>query len=747
MASKMTMVNVQQGPICIIGMHRSGTSMVARLLNLCGLYLGPAEHLVGSLESNPLGHFEHVGFLKINEALLAHLGGSSDNPPDLKDGWELDPSLEPFVHEAQALIGTFPSHVLWGWKEPRTSLLVPFWRLLIPSIRFVICVRNPLDVAKSLARRDGVSIEHGAALWYRYMRAAIRDTEGCPRILTFYEDFFRDPDQETRKLLSFCGLGFPANSSELEDAVASDLRHHSSGLSELLGDQRILPQHVLFFLGLRAIETLSYSGARLGCLDTDVSLEGASELIRLTETATVGGTELERRWAAIIEDKDALIADLNSQLVAMQQTMGWRMLERLRRMRDQVFPEGSRRRNIYWGLRRGSEVLLEEGPATFAWKLGHKTLKLASALVPKPRAVRRLRATLSPSIRRRMAELEASGLFDAEWYLAQNPDVRAAGMDPLVHYVRHGAAQGRSPNPLFDASLYVAAHHGKVHPEDALLHFYHSGLDVAPGAYRTPDVLVSVQRRYQASTEMRCLRDGRPTQRKFAVYLQCGSGSVHRQWLKGEVRPWDLVVNHYDDTHVGRIPCDIEFQQVGAHPGTKFTSFLTLLTLWPDLVRQYDYIMLLDDDILMSERDVTLLFETATKYSLDLAQASLTVDSYYAHPVCKHRAAAHPRYVNAVEIMMPILSRRAVEVGGHVFAQTVSGWGLDLVLGKLVAEQLNGRAAIIDSIAARHTKPIDPRKGAFYMMLRESNIFPEIELTHMQRMYGTGRDIVELGRP
>jgi hypothetical protein len=49
-----------------------------------------------------------------------------------------------------------------------------------------------------------------------------------------------------------------------------------------------------------------------------------------------------------------------------------------------------------------------------------------------------------------------SGLFDTDWYLAQNPDVAAAGINPLVHYLRHGAAEGRDPNPLFDTDWYLA---------------------------------------------------------------------------------------------------------------------------------------------------------------------------------------------------------------------------------------------------------------------------------------------------
>ena len=84
------MESPNDGPVCIIGMHRSGTSMVANLLRRHGLSLGPDECLLGANESNQAGHFEHAGFVEINEALLKQLGGSWDNPPRLQSGWEQD---------------------------------------------------------------------------------------------------------------------------------------------------------------------------------------------------------------------------------------------------------------------------------------------------------------------------------------------------------------------------------------------------------------------------------------------------------------------------------------------------------------------------------------------------------------------------------------------------------------------------------------------------------------------------------
>ncbi|MGH7801319.1 MAG: hypothetical protein ACREOW_11955 [Thermodesulfobacteriota bacterium] len=110
--------------ICIIGMHRGGTSMVARLLNLCGLDLGPSEQIMPPNEANPLGYFENVNFsYKIDDALLAHFGGSWDNPPLFKEGWEYDPSLEQIVNEAKSLLQTFSNNSQWGWKDPRATIL------------------------------------------------------------------------------------------------------------------------------------------------------------------------------------------------------------------------------------------------------------------------------------------------------------------------------------------------------------------------------------------------------------------------------------------------------------------------------------------------------------------------------------------------------------------------------------------------------------------------------------------------
>ena len=234
--------------------------MIGRLLHQCGLYLGPPERLLKADATNPLGHFEHRGFLDIDRKLLKHFEATWHEPPELKSGWHLDPQLKQLSIEAKGLAATFAGRSPWGWKEPRASLFLPFWKEIIPDMRFVICIRNPLEVARSLEKRNNIPVSKGASLWYCYVRASIEDTEGSPRIFFFFEDFFQNGSAEIERLLRFCELPKPANDSELKSAISSELRHHNTAIQSLLEEPCVSSQCKHFYLGLRAILPSHVSG-------------------------------------------------------------------------------------------------------------------------------------------------------------------------------------------------------------------------------------------------------------------------------------------------------------------------------------------------------------------------------------------------------------------------------------------------------------------------------------------------------
>ncbi|HEY2681804.1 MAG TPA: hypothetical protein VGI59_10820, partial [Candidatus Udaeobacter sp.] len=135
--------------ICIAGAHRSGTSMVTRLLHGCGLYLGSKDALMPPQADNPDGFWEHLGFVALNDELLEALGGAWDLPPRTNENLS-DERLDPLRMKARLLIEAFHSAQIWGWKDPRNSLTLSFWEELLPGLKTLVIVRNPLEVAYSM---------------------------------------------------------------------------------------------------------------------------------------------------------------------------------------------------------------------------------------------------------------------------------------------------------------------------------------------------------------------------------------------------------------------------------------------------------------------------------------------------------------------------------------------------------------------------------------------------------------------
>jgi hypothetical protein len=149
----------------VTGMHRSGTSCVTRVLSLMGASLGPVgEDLVPGSDEQ---HWESWEVNWINEEMLRRSGGSWQNPPAAlqpvsRDRWRCRQLLWQFAPARTAVM-----------KDPRIMLTYPVWRPLLPTHRLVVSIRHPLDVAQSLARRDGMTIDRGMQLWATYNRSLL----------------------------------------------------------------------------------------------------------------------------------------------------------------------------------------------------------------------------------------------------------------------------------------------------------------------------------------------------------------------------------------------------------------------------------------------------------------------------------------------------------------------------------------------------------------------------------------------
>ena len=254
-----------QRVICILGVHRGGTSMITGILEKLGVYLGPEDQMLPvNPEENPTGFKEHKELTQIGDAVLEVMGGSWHEPPILGPKWWDSQMLNVLKEQAQSVIQRdFADSHVWGWKDPRSSLILPFWWDVLPvAPDHVVCIRNPFDVALSLQKRNEFSIEKGIDLWVKYMGSAIKNTHPYTRALTSYETFFgSDWRRRVRFLARFAGLESSMEHTDImEDLskfVQEDLWRNRTSHSELISLGSVDTQAKMMYLML---ESLNGSG-------------------------------------------------------------------------------------------------------------------------------------------------------------------------------------------------------------------------------------------------------------------------------------------------------------------------------------------------------------------------------------------------------------------------------------------------------------------------------------------------------
>ena len=281
--------------------------MLAKLLHNCGLYLGPENQLMPAQADNPDGFWEHLGFVALNDELLNQLGGAWDLPPKPNENFK-HPRLDPLRMKARLLIEGFASASAWGWKDPRNSLTLPFWRGLLPKLKTVIIVRNPLEVAYSMRARNGTSYSFGLRLWEIYNRRVIETAGRQERFVTHYDLFFEDAESELRRIARFAGL-LDADVSAAAALVTTRRRHIHFTTDQLI-DARVSAEVIELYRALIAETGYTASAsARKG---------NKGKIAKAPQPAKSGGTDLlpgaVSRLNALVPEDNAEIQQLRERL-------------------------------------------------------------------------------------------------------------------------------------------------------------------------------------------------------------------------------------------------------------------------------------------------------------------------------------------------------------------------------------------------------------------------------------------------
>jgi hypothetical protein len=444
--------------------------------------------------SNELGFWEPETVVQAHEKYLAKLGSSWDDVlPLLEDAFTSVPASELREQLSRLLLEEYAESPLFVVKDPRISRLLPLWFAVLEDLRVTpataIAVRNPLEVAASLAARDGFPTAKSLLIWLRHTLESERDSRDRPRSIVMYDELLRDWHGVLSRVGDDLGLERflvpQGTADEMERFLSPEHRHHLSDWTTLEGRADVVSWVKEAYSALRTDDptlVLDQIGAELGDADAAFGpvLAGARRALEISD----------EELRASIASGDRLTSELRAEKAALQA----RTVE-AQELRGTVRELQARVRELQARVReletRFAERVLRRV------RQGSLSQSLSGLRRPTPRNRRLLRrAHAQPGggdeSLTLTAELRASveGEFDRDHYLAAYPDVGEAGVDPLEHYFQDGWREGRDPSTDFSTSYYLSANPDvAAAPVNPFAHYVLNGrregrLPRAPGGLR-----------------------------------------------------------------------------------------------------------------------------------------------------------------------------------------------------------------------------------------------------------------------
>lgn len=248
--------------VLVLGMHRSGTSLCSHVLSVLGVDMAdrmfPADRETAAPD-NPRGHWERWEIVAFHDRILAHFNRGYFSPfHDLPfpAGWWADPEVAAIRREVVGFLAKRMGETRFGFKDPRTVRLLPLWHQIFEDLKlvpkFVLCLRNPAEVSRSLTARDGLDPAMGEYRWLIHMIDFFRYIGVHEYCTVEYEKWFDDPRENITKLQKFLALGWQQSQAEVNLALSGiidpALRHDGSKRSNV----SLVPARSLYELAARA---------------------------------------------------------------------------------------------------------------------------------------------------------------------------------------------------------------------------------------------------------------------------------------------------------------------------------------------------------------------------------------------------------------------------------------------------------------------------------------------------------------
>ncbi|MGB8276394.1 MAG: hypothetical protein WCF20_00435 [Methylovirgula sp.] len=321
-----------------------------------------------------------------------------------------------------------------------------------------------------------------------------------------------------------------------------------------------------------------------------------------------------------------------------------------------------------------------------------------------------------------------SDYFDSRWYIERYSACLATTENPLQHFWCKGFDKEYRPSPRFDMKFFLRA----IARDQSNRKEYAYNYACTCQAELPLNIieLETRQREFYDDVELNIIKRIHGPRKRFLVFIQAGHN--YEPNYAYETTPFDILINYYDDsTRIG----DVEY--VFKQKGTKTTAIRKILEACPEVFLGYEAVLFLDDDIVISQAQIGVLFDTLIDNKLDLLQASLSEDSECYFPILKQPIAGTGlRPLSGIEIMMPVVSRRALRECGWVFEESISGWCVDALLSAEVRKRFGNTIALLGDVVAVHARPVDTNNNAFYKFLNEHGVNPTVEAGKIAMKFG-----------
>lgn len=225
-------------------MHRSGTSALARVLSLLGCDL-PKTLVPPLAGENETGFWESLPLVQLNNDILESAGSAWHDWLPFNAEWYSSPKRQRFDSRGLAVLNEeFGESEFFVLKDPRVCRFLPFWKDILVSVdvsmRIVVPIRHPLEVAASLQARSGFDLELGVLLWLRHVLDAERTSRDSPRHFTSYELITKNWSMVAQQIGTALDVTWPRWSqisvSEINGFLTPKLRHHVHSASDFVSD-------------------------------------------------------------------------------------------------------------------------------------------------------------------------------------------------------------------------------------------------------------------------------------------------------------------------------------------------------------------------------------------------------------------------------------------------------------------------------------------------------------------------------